>query len=133
METTMKNCRHATLTAITWAILTGFPAAQAGLPRESQLNPGGVKPGGGKDIVIGCVSHEGEATSPTFVISDSRSKPPAIYRLDGNADLLRVHVGHTVEIGGAMTPATGTRSDGNATTLKVESLSYISTTCIKYQ
>jgi hypothetical protein len=130
----MKKCWQATLSAIMWAMVTGFPAAQAGLPRETQLGPLSVKPGDGKSIVIGCVSSEGQATSPTFVISDSRAKPPARYRLDGHADLLQVHVGHTVEIGGPVTPATGTLSDGHAApTLKVESLAYISTTCVKYQ
>src|SRR5262245_36122182 len=130
----MKNGRQAAVAAITWAMLTGFPAAQAGNPKDTQLNPGSVRPGGGKSVVIGCVSSEGNATSPTFLVSDSRSKPPAIYRLEGDVNLLRVHVGHTIEVGGPITAATAARGASNAPpTLKVESLSYISKTCLKYQ
>src|SRR5262245_6796661 len=138
----MKNSRQAALATIVWAMLTGFPAAQAGTPaaqagdppKENQLNPGTVRPGGGKSVVIGCLSSQGNATSPTFLVSDSRAKPPAIYRLEGNVDLLRVHVGHTVEVGGPVTPTTGAQGDSNTPpTLKVDSLAYISKTCLKYQ
>ena len=128
----MTNRLRATLPAIAWAMFTGVSAAQLGIPKATQLNPGGVKPGGGKYIVIGCVSRE--TTPPAFVISDSRAKPPAMYRLDGDADLLRMHVGHTVEIGGPITPASSSRSGENAVpTLKVEALTYLSTTCVKLQ
>jgi len=56
-------------------------------------------------------------------------------RLDGDADLLRMHIGHTVEIGGPITPASSTGAGANASarTLKVQSLIYISTTCVKLQ
>jgi hypothetical protein len=121
----MENGLRAALAAILWVALAGLPAAQNGIPKDTQMNPGGVKPGGGKFIVIGCVSREG--TPPAFLVSDSRAKPPAVYRLDGDADLLRLHVGHTVEIGGGITPG------GSQPTLKVESLTYISTTCVKLQ
>jgi hypothetical protein len=85
--------------------------------------------------VIGCVSTEGPSAQPTFVIVDSRAKPPAQYRLDGDRDLLRMHVGHTVEIGGPITPASGARAGANASapTLKMQSLTYIATTCVKLQ
>jgi hypothetical protein len=89
----------------------------------------------GNYIAIGCVFREGDSTTPTFVMTDSRAKPPAPYRLDGDADLLRTHVGHTVEIGGPITPASSTGGGANASppTLKVHSLIYISTTCVKLQ
>jgi hypothetical protein len=135
VEATLKNGQQAALAAITWAVLIGFPAAQTGNPpKENQLNPGSVRPGGGKTVVIGCLSSDGAATSPKFSISESRAKPPVpTYRLEGDADFLRVHVGHTVEIGGPVTPATGTQGNGNAApTLKVESLAYVSKTCLKY-
>jgi hypothetical protein len=94
-----------------------------------------VTAGGASFIVIGCVSREGQNTPPTFVMTDSRANPPARYRLEGDADLLRIHVGHTLEIGGPITPASGTRGGANASvpTLKVQSLTYISTTCVKLQ
>jgi len=130
----MMNRLRATLPAIAWVMFAGVSAAQPGIPKATQLNPGGVKPGGGKYIIIGCVSRDSQTTPPAFVISDSRAKPPAIYRLDGDADLLRMHVGHTVEIGGPITPASSTRSGENTVpTLKVEALTYLSTTCVKLQ
>ena len=119
--------------AIVWVALVGLPAAQTGIPKATQLNPGRVTSGGGNFIVIGCVGREAQGTPPAFTISDSRPKPPALYRLDGDADLLRMHVGHTVEIGGPITPASGARGGAGAPTLKVLSLTYISTTCVKLQ
>lgn len=116
--------------AIVWIlILAGAPAAQSkvpGLPSGTQLNPGSVSPGGGNSIVIGCISREGQDAAETFVITDSRATPPAQYRLQGDTDLLRIHVGHTVEIGGPITPsATGAITS----TLGVKALTYVSTTC----
>ena len=131
----MERRVRAGVAAILWATLIGLPAAQTGIPKGTQLNPGRVTPGAGNFVVIGCVSREGQNTPPMFVITDSRSNPPARYRLDGDADLLRMHVGHTVEIGGPITPASGTRGGANASslTLTVLSLTYISTTCLKLQ
>ena len=131
----MERRVRAAVAAILWATLIGLPAAQTGIPKGTQLNPGRVTPGAGNFVVIGCVSREGQNTPPMFVITDSRSKPPARYRLDGDADLLRMHVGHTVEIGGPITPASSTGAGANASarTLKVQSLIYISTTCVKLQ
>jgi len=131
----MRNLLRAALAVIAWTTLAGLPAAQTGIPKATELNPGGVTPGGGKFIVIGCVSREGQSTPPTFVITDSRSKAPAVYRLEGDADLLRIHVGHTVEIGGPITAAPARSTGANAVprNLKVESLAYISTTCVKLQ
>jgi hypothetical protein len=131
----MERPLRAALGAIVWATMTGLPAAQTSIPKGTQVNPGRVTPGGGNFVVIGCVSREGQATPPTFVITDSRPKPPAQYRLEGDADLLRIHAGHTVEIGGPITPGSGARggagANASAATLKVQSLTYISTTCLK--
>jgi hypothetical protein len=129
----MKRLVRAVIVAIAWAGSIGLPAAQSGIPKATQLNPGRVTAGGGNFIVIGCVGREGQTTAPTFTITDSRPKPPAIYRLEGDADLLRMHVGHTVEIGGPITPASGGRGGASTPTLKVQSLIYISTTCVKLQ
>jgi hypothetical protein len=116
--------------AIVWIMmLAGAPAAQSkvpGLPSGTQLNPGSVSPGGGNFIVIGCIGREGQDGSETFVVTDSRATPPAVYRLQGDTDLLRIHVGHAVEIGGPITPpAAGAKTP----TLGVKALTYLSTTC----
>ncbi len=131
----MNASSSAARATIVWAMLMALPAAQTGIPKSTELNPGRVAPGNGNYIVIGCVSREGQGAPPTFVISDSRSKPPARYRLDGDLDLLRLHVGHTVEIGGPIAPASGARGGANAArpSFKVESLIYIATTCVNLQ
>ena len=118
--------------AIVWTLmLAGTSAAQSqskvpGLPSGTQLNPGSVSSGGGNFIVIGCISREGQGAAETFVITDSRATPPAKYRLQGDTDLLRIHVGHTVEIGG---PITRSAAGAIASTLGVKALTYVSTTC----
>jgi hypothetical protein len=117
-----------TRTAFAAAILaasSGLAAAQTGIPKDTQLRPGSGKAGNGKFIVIGCVAAESGAGSPAFAVTDSRPTPDVKYRLDGDVDLLRFHVGHTVEIEGPVTSAGGVR------TLKVESLTYLSRSCIK--
>jgi hypothetical protein len=126
----METRVHPVLGAIVWTLmLAGAAAAQSkvsGLPSGTQLNPGSISPGGSNFIVIGCISREGRDAAETFVITDSRATPPAQYRLQGDMDLLRIHVGHTVEIGGPITPsATG----AIASTLGVKALTYVSTIC----
>ena len=123
----METRLRAAISAIVWLAMIGIPAAQTGIPKGTQLNPGRVSAGNGNVIVIGCVSRQGQGASAAFIITDPRPKPPAPFRLDGDADLLRMHVGHTVEIGGPVTPASG--GAAAAPTLKVQSLTYISTTC----
>ncbi len=131
----MRTCWRAAVAATLWATLAGLPAAQTGIPKDTELNPGRVKPGGANFVVIGCVSREEPNSPPIFVISDSRSKPPARYRLEGDPDLLRFHVGHTVEIAGPITRPSAGRAGGGpaAPTLRVDSLTYISTSCVPVQ
>jgi hypothetical protein len=126
----MERRLRAAITAIVWSTMIGIPGAQTGIPKGTQLNPGRVSAGNGNVIVIGCVSRQGDGASAAFIITDPRPKPPAQYRLDGDADLLRMHVGHTLEIGGPIASGSGPGGAGAAPpTLKVLSLTYISTTC----
>ena len=121
---------RAALATIACAMAIGLVSAQSvpGVPPDNQLNPGRAKAGGGSFIVIGCVSREGQGTSQAYVITEMRHAKPVQYRLEGNQDLFRVHVGHTVEVGGPLTPpATGSTPPS----LKVQSLTYLSTTCVK--
>lgn len=104
--------------------------AQTGNLKDTQLNPDRIAAPGRRAIVIGCVSREGNAQAPRYLLTDTRAQPPVQYRLAGDADLLRFHVGHTVEIAGAFAPAAG---GANAGTLKVEALTYLATSCIKLQ
>ena len=126
----METRLRVTIAAIVWSMTIGSPGAQTGTPKGTQLNPGRVSAGRGNLIVIGCVGRQGEGAASAFIITDPRPKPPAQYRLDGDADLLRLHVGHTVEIGGPTAPApNGAGANAAGPTLKVQSLTYISTTC----
>ena len=127
----METRLRAAISAIVWLTMIGIPGAQTGLPKGTQLNPGRMSAGNGNVIVIGCVSRQGEDASAAFIITDPRPKPPAQYRLEGDAELLSMHVGHTVEVGGPLTSALGGPGGANAAapTLKVQSLTYISTSC----
>lgn len=120
----METRVRVAISGIVWSAMVGMLGAQTGIPKGTQLNPGRVSAGNGNAIVIGCVSRQGEGASSAFIITDARPKPPAKYRLDGDGDLLRMHVGHTLEIGGPVSDATTA-----APMLKVQSLTYISPTC----
>ncbi len=73
-------------------------------------------------VVLGCISRDAQRQ---FVITDTRAEPPAVYRVNGlDEATLTFHVGHTVEIAGPISP-------GPPKAITVESLTYISTTCVK--
>jgi hypothetical protein len=130
----MDSRSRAAIGAIICAAAIGLSAEQTGAPQ----NPDHAAR---NHVVIGCISREGPSTTSrddaaagtTFVITDTRGKPPLKYRLEGDADQLRMHVGHTLEIAGRIVPAATARSDATAgeslPTLKVQSLTYISMTC----
>lgn len=81
-------------------------------------------------VAIGCVSREGTAAAPRYLLTDSRGDRPTVYRLTGDATLLAQHVGHTVEVGGGLaTPAAAARGSASTPTLTVESLVWLSATC----
>jgi hypothetical protein len=93
-------------------------------------------------VVIGCLRAEasradggarGQSGQRQLLITDSRAKTD-IYRLDGNAEQLADHVGHTVEIAGSISGPISPATNGGNTptaTLKVKSVVYISSTCPK--
>ena len=126
----MDNRRRLPLGMAAWATIIAIAAAQQGLPKGTQQNPGTVSAGNGNYIVLGCVTSEGSGATPTYVITDSRATPPARYRLDGDPDLLRLHVGHTLEVGGPIAPVSG---GGGLPTLKAVAVTYVSPTCVKFQ
>jgi hypothetical protein len=115
--------------------------AQTPTPPGPQPNPINAR----HFVVIGCVSREPQtsaaangraATGSRLILTDTRSDPPSIYRLDGDDTTLNFHVGHTVEIAGPLSvgPGAGNDPDGVAPVpkvLKVASLAYLATTCLK--
>ena len=122
----------AAICAMVWAASIGLTAGQTGNLKDTQLNPDRIAAPGHRAIVIGCVSRDGNTPASRYLLTDTRAQPAVQYRLEGDADLLRFHVGHLVEIGGSLAAATGSGS-ANAGTLKVEALTYLSTTCTKLQ
>jgi hypothetical protein len=124
----MKTSLRGTIVAIV-ALLTGGLAAQTkipGIPSGTQLNPGRLS--ADSFIVIGCISRVEGSGSHTFVIADPRATPATKFRIEGTPDLLQFHVGHTVEIAGTIAPITNGISTLRA--MKMQSLTYISSTCI---
>ena len=138
----MDRALRAAIAAIACSTTIGLPAEKAATgqdPGQSSTR---------NHVVIGCIGRVEQssapargsaATSTTFTITDLRGTPPSKYRLDGDAEQLRLHVGHTVEITGPITSSSNGRDGSNVPsgamagasmpTLKVESLIYISTTC----
>jgi len=123
------------------AIAVVFCLAGIGLQAQSQPNqaPAAGARAAGRIIVIGCVTREttgaaargrGAATTARLILTDTRTDPPTAYRLEGDQAALALHVGHTVEIDGALssTPGAG-RGAAAARGLKVGSLTWISTNC----
>lgn len=80
-------------------------------------------PAASRYVAIGCISRSG---ADQFTITDNRTTPPRTYRLEGDVKQFALHVGHTVEVAGTLSPA---GQAGGSGTMKVASLIYISTTC----
>ena len=86
-------------------------------------------------VVLGCLSRDappargGKPVPPVYTIRDPRGEGMT-YRIEGNDEELRLHVGHTVEISGSLSPVPATATNAAVRTLKMSSLTYLSTTCI---
>ena len=54
-----------------------------------------------------------------------------MYRLDGDASKLKIHVGHTLEVLGSLSPGSSTARDpsARAPVLKVEKIVWIAASC----
>lgn len=93
--------------------------AQAGTPgRSSQIT------------VIGCITASASTANPDLTIKDIRGGPAPTFRLTGDAELLKLHVGHTVEIVGSPAGVSpGAAPNANIPTLKVEKLQWLASRC----
>jgi hypothetical protein len=95
---------------------------------------GGQQPGSAagprsqRFVAIGCVGLAGSQ----FTLTDSRGETPTLYRLDGDASRLKIHVGHLLEVAGTLTPGATTGSaTARAPALKVATMIWIAKTCPK--
>jgi hypothetical protein len=98
-------------------------------------------PASNRYVAIGCISREAQpaagasrgSAAARYLLTDSRGDKPTIYRLEGDASQLDLHVGHTVEVAGPLSPAPagGRGPNAGALVLKVSSLTWVSTKCSK--
>ena len=131
--------KHAYVSALAMAC-----AATIGVwaqPARSNTSP----PNTNRFVILGCVSRaaasatagrgRGTAGAPRFLLTDTKSDPLTVYQLEGDASQLDLHVGHTMEIAGSLSAsggaAAGRGQKPSPLTLKVASLTWISTTCGK--
>ena len=131
----MKKHAFASALAMAWAATIGVWAQPSRPPTTPTTT--------NRFIVLGCISRapsnasagRGAAATPRFLLTDTRSDPPTVYELQGDASQLDLHVGHTVEITGPLSAPAGTAAgrgqNPNPWTLKVTSLTWISTKCGK--
>ena len=128
----MEQRSSLALAALAGAVICGA-WAQVAAAQASPQNPNGST---ARDyVLIGCIGHDArdgaERGLSTYVITDSRATPKASYRLDGAAEQLQLHVGHMVEVTGPIVAAGSGQPGASMPTLKVRSLTYISTSCGK--
>ncbi len=124
MAETRQNSRSKPLSGllrVSCAIVAITCAATDGLRAQTPAPPGPPRNSisAQRFVIIGCVSREtetaapgrGPATGRQFLLTDTRSDPPSVYRLDGDETVLTFHIGHTVEIAGPLTLGPGAGSD----------------------
>ncbi len=106
------------------AAATLFAQNPARLPAETSQAPR-------RYVAIGCLSRQAPSTTgkPAFVLTDNRGDKPTIYQVEGDEKQLDLHVGHYLELSGALS-RTKTAS-GELLVLKVEQLIWIASTCAK--
>lgn len=109
-------------TALTLIILT---CAASTLGAQARTDSASTAPGG-RYVAIGCLTRQGTAAAPRFVLTDPRGEKPTVYRVQGDVAQLAPHVGHTVEVTGTLTrPAAA----GGAYAMKLSSLAWVASSC----
>jgi len=107
------------------ALAVTIVAAGLSVSAQSRADSDSTAPNG-RYVVIGCLTRQGTAAAPRFVLTDPRGEKPTVYRVQGDTALLMPHVGHTVEVAGALTaPAT----PAGQYVLKAGSLAWIASKC----
>ena len=111
--------RHPAFTLI--ALTCAAPALLAQAPASSSSTAPG-----GRYVAIGGLTRQGTAAAPRFVLTDPRGEKPTVYRIQGETAQLAPHVGHTVEVAGALArPAMA----GGQYVLRMSSLAWIASSC----
>src|SRR5260221_783433 len=117
--------------AIACAATVGL-VTQTATAQRSAEGSGGAR----RFVVLGCVSRDTQGSTAggaRFIITDTRVPGGTPYRLDGDQSQLSIHVGHTLEIAGSVSPGSGSgRGTANAPALNGEPLVYSSSSCQKF-
>ena len=113
-------------TALTLGVVVALSAPASAQGRSSQPS---TASGARRYVAIGCISREGTAAAPRYVLTDSRGNSPTTYRLTGDAALLAQHVGHSVEVTGSLASPAPAGREAAAPTLKADGIVWLSTTC----
>jgi hypothetical protein len=147
MRARLVFCRdHIPMKTFAWPLAFGALACTATIVLNAQRGGGPPRPSataGEKFVVIGCITREpapagaargrGQA-APRFTLVDARGETPARYELQGDAEQLDLHTGHTMEVKGPLSTSTarGT-ARGAAPTLvmKVETMTWLASSCAK--
>lgn len=80
----------------------------------------------GRYVAIGCLSKQGTGAAARYLVTDPRGEKPTTYRVQGDAEQLARHVGHTVEVAGALTPPA---SASGQYLLKMNTIGWIASSC----
>lgn len=105
------------VSALTAGLVVGLSAIVLGQTAATPLT---------RYMAIGCLTRQGTAAAPRFVLTDPRGEKPTVYRIQGDTAQLAPHVGHTVEVAGTLTaPAT----PAGQYVLKAGSLAWIASSC----
>ncbi len=111
-----------TPTPLMLSVLLAMASLAHGQP--SPPRPAPPPAGSGHYVAVGCISKQGTASAPRYVVTDPRGDKPVAWRLQGDSELLARHVGHTVEVAGSMVAS-------SPLTLRVSSLVWIASSCKK--
>lgn len=117
-----------TLVRTAFALLLGLGGPSTAVSAQGGSTRPAPVPAARRFVAIGCISREGTAAAPRYVITDTRGDTPAVYRLEGDRTTIERHVGHRVEVAGPLEPA-ATAGPAARLTLRVTSLVWLATTC----
>lgn len=83
-------------------------------------------PSTNRGVAIGCLSQQQANGRTQYVLTDTRSSPATTFILEGDPASINWHVGHSLEVVGAVSSA-----GANTFNMKVTSVTYISNSCPK--
>lgn len=111
--------RPTLLVPVALILATAAGGAQT-QPSNSSTSPSG------RYVAIGCLSKQGTGAAARYLVTDPRGETPTTYRVQGDAEQLARHVGHTVEVAGTLTPPANA---GGQNLLRMNTIGWIASNC----